>query len=70
VSGARTYVIPRRTPKARVYRLPDTPVTAPYGASVTRKLLVGLSALGIIVVLTIIFFAYAIKAAIDGEVGM
>jgi hypothetical protein len=30
----------------------------------------GLIALGTIVVLMIIFFAFAIKAAIDGEVGM
>jgi hypothetical protein len=45
-------------------------MTGTYGASVTRKLLVGLSALGIIVVLATIFFAYAIKAAIDGEVGI
>ena len=36
----------------------------------TSKLLVGLSALGLIVLLAIIFFAFAIKAAIDGEVGM
>jgi hypothetical protein len=35
----------------------------------TRKLLVGLSALGIIVLLAIVFFAF-VKAAIDGEVGM
>jgi hypothetical protein len=45
-------------------------VTGTYGASVTRKLLVGLSALGIIAVMAVIFFAYAINAAIDGEVGM
>jgi hypothetical protein len=43
-------------------------VTGTYGASVTRKLLVGLSALGIIVLLAIIFFAFAIKFAIEGEV--
>ena len=36
----------------------------------TSKLLVGLSALGIIVLLAILFVALAIKAAIDGEVGM
>jgi hypothetical protein len=54
----------------RVYRLPDTPVTGTYGASVTRKLLIGLSALGVIVALAIIFFAFAIKVANDGEVGM
>jgi hypothetical protein len=36
----------------------------------TSKLLVGLSALGIIVLLAILFFPFAIKAAIDGEVGM
>jgi hypothetical protein len=37
---------------------------------VTRKLLIGLSALGNIVLLAIIFFVFAIKVAIDGEEGM
>ena len=36
----------------------------------TSKLLVALSVLGIIFLLAMLFFAFAIKAAIDGEVGM
>jgi hypothetical protein len=55
---------------ARFYRFPDRPVTATYGPPVTVKLGVGLTLLGIVVILIITGFIFIMSLALSGEVGM